>query len=78
MRDDVSLTKELRISLTEEDHALLNVAALGAGEEMQSVVRKLIREFLDAKCHEATVITNYLRSKGIASESRRNRDGGTP
>lgn len=77
MHDDetVSLTKELRVSLAEEDHAFLNAVALGAKEEMQSIVRRLIREFLDAKRHEATVIGRYLQSEGIATESRRSRDG---
>jgi hypothetical protein len=75
--DNMSLTKELRVSLTEDDHAFLNVVALGAKEEMQSIARRLIREFLDAKRHEATVIANYLKAEVIAAESRR-KDGGTP
>lgn len=75
---NVSLTKELRIALAEDDHAFLNAVALGAKEEMQSIVRRLIREFLDAKRHEATVIARYLESEGIAAECRRNRNGGSP
>lgn len=76
--DDMSLTKELRVSLTEEDHAFLNAVALGAKEEMQSIARRLIREFLDAKRHEATVIARYLESEGIAADLRRKRGGGVP
>ena len=70
--EDVSLTKELRVSLCESDHAFLNVVALGEQREMQSIVRDLIREYLSAKRHATKVIANYLASEGVVSASRRN------
>lgn len=73
MRDDnLSLTKELRVYLDDAEHAMFDMVAKACGETMQSITRRLVRDFLDAKRHEATVIARYLESERIATESRRN------
>lgn len=78
MTDEMSLTKELRVSLAEDDHAFLNAEALGAGSEMQAIVRDLIHAHILAKRREIKVLAAYIQSEGIAAESRRNRRGDSP
>lgn len=70
----MSLTKELRISLTESDHAFLNAMALAAGTEMQAIVRDLIGKAIDAKRREVTVLARIMGGDGAAAASRRNGD----
>jgi hypothetical protein len=63
-------TEELRVKLPAEDHAFLNAVALASRDDMQSIVRRLIHEFLEAERHKATVLARFLHSEGIAAKSR--------
>lgn len=69
-QNDMSLTEELRIKLAGEEHAFLNAVALASREDMQTIVRRLIHEFLESERHKATVLGRFLESERIAAESR--------
>jgi hypothetical protein len=65
-----NLTEELRVKLPGADHAFLNAVALGTCEDMQSIVRRLIHEFLEGKRHEYKVAARFYAAEGIARASR--------
>ena len=65
-----ALTEELRVKLTHEDHGFLNAVSIGTREDMQSIVRRLIRDFLDSKRHEYIVAARFVASEGITAKSR--------
>lgn len=71
-------TEDVRTKISPEDHAFLSAVALGSREEIASIVRRLIREFLEAKRHEYTVAARFATAKGITGESSGNREGIDP
>ena len=71
-------TEDVRSKLTPEDHAALMVVALASGEEVASIVRRLILEFLAGKRREYTVAARLMQAKGITGESAGSREGDTP
>jgi hypothetical protein len=68
-------TEDVRTKITPEEHEFLSAVALGSREEMASILRRLIREFLDAKRHEYTVAARFGKAQGIVRESAGNREG---
>lgn len=63
-------TEDVRTKITPEEHEFFSVVALGSREEIASILRRLIREFLDAKRHEYTVAARIAQAKGIAAECK--------
>ncbi|HET9189825.1 MAG TPA: hypothetical protein VFN69_04555 [Rudaea sp.] len=59
-------TEDVRTKISAEEHEFLSAVALGTGEEIASITRRLIREFLAAKRHEYTIAARFSEAKGIA------------
>lgn len=68
-------TEDVRTKISAEEHEFLSAVALGSREEIASIVRRLIREFLAAKRHEYTVAGRFAQAEGISRESAGNRQG---
>ena len=62
-------TEDVRTKITPEEHEFLSAVALGSREEIASIMRRLIREFLDAKRHEYTIAARFGKAQGICGES---------
>lgn len=75
--DEVSgdLTEDVRTKLTPQEHEFLSLVALGSQEEVASILRRLIRDFLAAKRHEYTVASRFLKAEGIVRAQRGNGAG---
>lgn len=58
-------TEDVRTKISAEEHEFLSAVALGTGEEIASITRRLIREFLAAKRHEYTIAARFEAAKGI-------------
>lgn len=63
-------TEDVRVKLPPEEKAFLDTVALACKEDSASIVRRLIREFLQAKRHEYTVARRVLHGEGLAGDSR--------
>lgn len=54
------------------------VAQATSGASRMSVLRAVLAEWVDRKCHEASLIQRVRRGNGSAPEAQRNRSGGRP
>lgn len=68
-------TEDVRTKISAEEHEFLSAVALGSREEIASIVRRLIREFLEAKRHEYSVASRFATAEGIQREAAGNRKG---
>lgn len=64
-------TTELRVELPREEVAVLDGYCQGTGQDRTKVVRKILRDWSDAKHHEATLIVRVAgRNPTAPGETR--------
>ena len=68
-------TEDVRTKIPAEEHEFLSAVALGTGEEIASITRRLILEFLAAKRREYKVAARFATAEGISRDSSGNRKG---
>jgi hypothetical protein len=63
-------TEDVRVKVSPEDRAFLDAVALACKEDSASIVRRLIRDFLQAKRHEYKVAQRILHGEGSDRDSQ--------
>lgn len=62
---------ELRVELESEEVVILDGYCAGTGKKRTEVIRKILREWSDAKVHEATLVLRFAGRHPVESESYR-------
>lgn len=64
-------TVELRVQLNEDELSVIDGYCSGTGQDRTKVVRRILREWSEAKLHEATVVLRVAKRNPTVSASGR-------